>query len=65
MRNKGNRRKLARLKAKLSLPDLDQAKAAVLASLRSRETQRGYQHAMTSLLAGIALSLAYRSTRLS
>lgn len=35
-----------RPKAKLSLPDLDQAKAAVLGSLRSPESQRGYEHAI-------------------
>ena len=35
-----------RLKAKLSLPDLGQAKAAVLGSLRSTESQRGYEHAI-------------------
>lgn len=35
-----------RPKTKLGLPDLDQAKAAVLGSLRSPESQRGYQHAI-------------------
>jgi len=33
-------------KTKLGLPDLDQAKAAVLGSLRSPESQRGYQHSI-------------------
>ena len=33
-------------KTKLGLPDLDQAKAAVLGSLHSRECQRGYQHSI-------------------
>lgn len=51
MRNKGNRRKLARPKAKLSLPDLDHAKTAVLATLRSPESQRGYQHSMEEFIA--------------
>lgn len=51
MRNKGIRRKLARPKAKLSLPDLDQAKTAVLATLRSPESQRGYQHSMEEFIA--------------
>jgi hypothetical protein len=39
VRRKTRKRKLARLKTKLGLPDLEQAKAAVLASLRSRESQ--------------------------
>jgi hypothetical protein len=33
-------------KTKLGLPDLDQAKAAVLGSLHSPESQRGYQHSI-------------------
>jgi hypothetical protein len=33
-------------KTKLGLPDLDQAKAAVLGSLNSPESQRGYQHSI-------------------
>jgi len=39
-------RKFARVKAKLGLPDLEQAKSAVLASLRSPESQRSYRHAI-------------------
>jgi hypothetical protein len=34
-------------KTKLGLPDLDQAKTAVLGSVRSPESQRGYQHSKT------------------
>lgn len=30
----------------LSLPDLDQARSAVLNSLPSKESQRGYRHAI-------------------
>src|SRR5205809_6721542 len=41
----------ARNKTRLRLPDLDQAKAAVLNSLRSPESQRGYQHAMDEFIA--------------
>src|SRR5436190_11359290 len=41
----------ARNKTSLRLPDLDQAKAAVLNSLRSPESQRGYQHAMDEFIA--------------
>lgn len=39
-------RKLARRKTKLGLPDLEQAKTAVLASLRSPESRRSYRHAI-------------------
>ncbi len=41
----------ARNKTRLRLPDLDQAKAAILNSLRSPESQRGYQHAMDEFIA--------------
>src|SRR4029453_18697787 len=37
-------------KTKLGLPDLDQAKAAVLGSLPSPESQRGYQHSIIEFL---------------
>jgi len=37
-------KKTRRPKMKLGLPDLDQAKSAVLNSLRSPESERGYQH---------------------
>ena len=43
---KTKRRKIARLKTKLGLPDLEQAKSAVLASLPSPESQRSYRHAI-------------------
>jgi hypothetical protein len=39
-------RKRHRPKTKLGLPDLDQAKAAVLGSLRSPESQRGYRYSI-------------------
>ncbi len=44
--DKKNRRKKPIPRTKLRLPDLDQAKAAVLLSLRSPESQRGYRHAI-------------------
>jgi hypothetical protein len=44
-------KKAAWTKIKLSLPDLDQAKAAVLGSLRSPESQRGYKHAIDEFIA--------------
>src|SRR5713226_6064034 len=50
MRNKTKRGKATRPKTKLGLPDLDQAKAAVLASLPSPESQRGYQHAINEFV---------------
>ena len=46
MRSKSRKRKLARWKSKLGLPDLDHAKAAVLASLHSPESERRYRHAV-------------------
>src|SRR5437868_11120227 len=41
-----SRRKHFKPKAVLRLPDLDQAKSAVLNSLTSAEAQRGYRHAI-------------------
>ena len=35
----------------LRLPDLDQAKSAVLNSLPSKESQRGYRHAIEEFIA--------------
>ena len=46
MRSKSKKRKQVRRKTKLGLPDLDHAKAAVLASLHSPESQRSYRHAI-------------------
>jgi len=39
-----------RPKSKLGLPDLDHSKAAVLDSLRSPESKRGYRHAMDKFI---------------
>lgn len=39
-----------RPKTKLGLPDLDHAKAAVLSSLRSPESKRGYRHAIEEFI---------------
>lgn len=47
-RNAG--KKKHRPKTKLGLPDLDHAKAAVLGSLRSPESQRGYRHSMDEFI---------------
>jgi hypothetical protein len=38
-------------KHSLSLPDLDQAESAVLKSLPSKESQRGYRHAIDEFVA--------------
>lgn len=38
-------------KRSLNLPDLDQAKSAVLNSLPSKESQRGYRHAIDEFVA--------------
>jgi hypothetical protein len=45
MRRKPKKRRVEKPKARLRLPDLDQSKAAVIGSLRSPESQRGYKHA--------------------
>lgn len=52
MRNsKGIRKKTRRPKTKLGLPDLDHAKSAVLNSLGSPESQRGYRHSIDEFIA--------------
>jgi hypothetical protein len=40
-----------RLKTKLGLPDLEQAKIAVIVSLRSFESQRSYRHSIDEFVA--------------
>src|SRR6187549_1720730 len=50
MKRKANKRKFSKPKTKLGLPDLDQSKAAVLESLRSPESQRGYRHAIDEFI---------------
>ena len=52
MRRRSQRagKKTARTKTKLGLPDLDQAKAAVLSTLRSPESQRGYRYAIDEFI---------------
>ena len=46
-----NKRKLARPKPKLGLPDLEQAKAAVLRSLSSPGSQREYGRSIDEFVA--------------
>jgi hypothetical protein len=43
-------RKPRRPKMKLGLPDLDQSRSAVLNSLRSPESQRGYRHSIDEFI---------------
>jgi hypothetical protein len=45
-----NAAKPKRPKTKLGLPDLDHSKSAVLDSLRSRESKRGYRHAIDEFI---------------
>lgn len=42
--------KTKRPKTKLGLPDLDHSRSAVLDSLRSRESKRGYRHAIDEFI---------------
>ena len=49
-RGKQNRSKKSSPKHGLSLPDLDQARSAVLNSLPSKESQRGYLHAIDEFI---------------
>ena len=48
-------------KTVLRLPDLDQAKSAVLNSLSSRDAQRGYRHTIDEFMRGTTRSRGYRS----
>src|SRR5262247_2281470 len=51
MRRKGKKAKSRRIRpTKLGLPDLDQSKVAVIGSLRSPESQRGYRHAINEFI---------------
>ena len=49
-RQKANRKKKATARTKLRLPDLDHARAGVLNSLRSPESQRSYRHAIDEFI---------------
>ncbi len=50
-RGKNGRSRKSSAKLSLNLPDLDQAKSAVLNSLPSKESQRGYRHAIDEFIA--------------
>ena len=52
MSRNGNKKsqKPKRPKTRLGLPDLDHSKSAVLDSLRSRESKRGYRHAIDEFI---------------
>jgi site-specific recombinase XerD len=47
---RGKRRRKSSPKPSLNLPDLDQAKSALLNSLPSKESQRGYRHAIDEFI---------------
>ena len=49
-RGKQSRTRKSSPKHSLSLPDLDQARSAVLNSLPSKESQRGYRHAIDEFI---------------
>ena len=49
-RQNAHAKKKAFLRTKLRLPDLDHSKAAVLNSLRSPESQRGYRHSIDEFI---------------
>jgi len=49
-RGKRGQRRKSSPKQSLNLPDLDQAKSAVLNSLPSKESQRGYRHAIDEFI---------------
>ena len=48
---RGTKRKKNRPKTKLGIPDLEHSKAAVLRSLGSPDSRRGYQHAIDEFVA--------------
>jgi len=50
MTRKPVKRRGGKPKARLGLPDLDQSKAAVIGSLRSPESQRGYRQAIDEFI---------------
>ena len=50
MRKTGKQANLNPAKAKLGLPDLDHSRSAVLDSLRSPESKRGYRHALDEFI---------------
>jgi hypothetical protein len=50
MESEAKNRKIRRPKTRLGLLDLDQSKAAVIGSLRSHESQRGYRHAINEFI---------------
>src|SRR5215469_17743768 len=55
---KGKCPKPKRPKTKLGLPDLDHSKSAVLDSLRSPESKRGYRHAIDEIYSVVLLRAA-------
>jgi hypothetical protein len=62
-RGKHERGKKFPPKRSLNLPDLDQAKSAVLTSLPSKESQRGYRHAIEEFITWYCSEPRRRSTK--
>jgi len=62
-RGKRGRGRKSSPKLSLNLPDLDQAKSAVLNSLPSKESQRGYRHAIDEFITWYSPNLGSRSIR--
>ncbi len=58
----GTGRKKNRPQTKLGIPDLEHSKAAVLRSLASPDSRRGYQHAIDEFV-GTALNHEWHSTK--
>ena len=63
-RKPASKRTRLKPKAVLRLPDLDQAKSAVLNSLTSADAQRGYRHAIEEFVECTARSRGSRSAGL-
>ena len=61
--NGNSKRMKGRPKTKLGIPDLEMSKAAVLRSLGSPDSRRGYQHAIDEFVAWIAPSRVWPSTK--
>jgi hypothetical protein len=60
---RGKRGREASPKQSLNLPDLDHAKSAVLNSLPSKESQRGYRHAIDEFVAWYCSEIVVQQSR--
>jgi len=62
LRKPNSKRIRPKPKAVLRLPDLDQAKSAVLNSLTSADAQRGYRHAIEEFAELIVIANTHRAS---